>query len=77
MAPVGQMATQWPQSMQRSHRFRSGREVCLVIKPPGGPDASAAGNAQTPINFDHGVILYGVFILLHRISGGPNAAVRR
>lgn len=36
MAPVGQMATQWPQSMQRSHEFSIGTgKSFFVIKPPG------------------------------------------
>ena len=36
MAPVGQMATQWPQSMQRSHPVSMGTgKSFLVIRPPG------------------------------------------
>ncbi len=36
IASVGQMATQWPQSMQRSHAFGMGTGYCsFVISPPG------------------------------------------
>ncbi len=37
MASVGQMATQWPQSMQRSQPFLigTGNSSPLVIRPPG------------------------------------------
>jgi hypothetical protein len=71
MAPVGQMATQCPQSIQSSQPFSIGDgEILLGDQSAGtGPDASAAVDAQALVHFDHRIQLVGVFILdiLHSI----------